>query len=404
MKYSLFVIVCLIIHFIINFDTFRKKPTINLPAIKAYRIFVASVALYFLVDLLWGVFEENKLPIALYIDTTIYFAIMGFTILTWSSYVVKFLERKGLDGKIILCIGNAFFLAEIVLLIINIFHPVLFSIDNETCVYSAKKARDIMLYTQIFYFLLLIIYSTYFVFKIKTSYRRKYIAVSSYSLIMFTVIIVQIFDPYLPMYSIGCVMGSVLINSYVINGIKEEYKEELEQSRALVAQGQEQLNETKQIAYTDPLTNVKNKHAYVEEEERIDKLIAQNKMRDFAVVVFDLNGLKMINDTKGHDAGDAYIIDACHTIEKYFGHEHLYRFGGDEFVAILFDEQYKNRANLMNEFEHFIEDCLGTDLPIISSGMSKYRKGADNTYHAVFYRADKIMYSRKDILKEHHNA
>ena len=162
MKYSLFVIVCLIIHFIINFDTFRKKPTINLPAIKAYRIFVASVALYFLVDLLWGVFEENKLPIALYIDTTIYFAIMGFTILAWSSYVVKFLERKGLDGKIILCIGNAFFLAEIVLLIINIFHPVLFSIDNETCVYSAKKARDIMLYTQIFYFLLLIIYSTYF--------------------------------------------------------------------------------------------------------------------------------------------------------------------------------------------------------------------------------------------------
>lgn len=404
MKYSLFVIVCLIIHFIINFDTFRKKPTINLPAIKAYRIFVASVALYFLVDLLWGVFEENKLPIALYIDTTIYFAIMGFTILAWSSYVVKFLERKGLDSKIILCIGNAFFLAEIVLLIINIFHPVLFSIDNETCIYTAKKARDIMLYTQIFYYLLLIIYSTYFVFKIKTSYRRKYIAVSSYSLIMFTVIIVQIFDPYLPMYSIGCVMGSVLINSYVINGIKEEYKEELEQSRALVAQGQEQLNETKQIAYTDPLTNVKNKHAYVEEEERIDKLIAQNKMRDFAVVVFDLNGLKMINDTKGHDAGDAYIIDACRTIEKYFGHEHLYRFGGDEFVAILFDEQYKNRANLMNEFEHFIGDCLGTDLPIISSGMSKYRKGADNTYHAVFYRADKIMYSRKDILKEHHNA
>ena len=162
----------------------------------------------------------------------------------------------------------------------------------------------------------------------------------------------------------------------------------------------QRLNKRLNEAKRDALTGVKNKHAYVEEEERIDKLIAKGDMENFAVVVFDLNGLKIVNDTKGHDAGDVYIVDSCRTIEKYFGGENLYRFGGDEFVVILTGDKYKNRSDILNEFEQFIDDCVATDAPIISSGMSKYKKGEDNTYHAVFYRADKIMYTRKEVLKE----
>ena len=124
-------------------------------------------------------------------------------------------------------------------------------------------------------------------------------------------------------------------------------------------------------------------------------------MGDFAVAVFDLNGLKYINDTKGHEAGDLYIIEACRTIEKYFGKDNLYRFGGDEFVVLLFNEAYENRNKNLVEFERYIDDSIGTERPIISSGISKFRPGLDNTYHAVFKRADKIMYSRKDVLKEH---
>ena len=401
MKYSLFLIVCLAIHFVVNIDIFRKKATISLPAINAYRIFVISIATLFTVDLLWGIFEENKLSTALYIDTIFYFVAMGFTILAWAQYINKFLDSKGLVSKIILLVGNTFFLAEIVLLIVNIFVPILFTVDQETSTYTAYKARDIMLYAQMFFYFALIIYTTIFAFKTKDSSRRKYLTISVYSAIMFSMILIQLFNPYLPLYSIGCIVGSTLLSSFVINDIKDEYKMELEQSRILVEKGQEQLHETIIIAYTDPLTNIKNKHAYVEEEERIDKLIAENKMPDFAVVVFDLNGLKNVNDTKGHDVGDAYIVDSCRTIEKYFGHENLYRFGGDEFVAILMDEQFKNRRKLLDDFERFIDSCLDSDLPIISSGMSKYRKGDDNTYHAVFHRADKIMYTRKDILKEH---
>ena len=364
---------------------------------------MASIAAYFLFDLLWGIFEENKLATALYIDTIVYFIAMGFSILTWTVYVVKFLESNIVVARIFKYVGSLFFLAEIVLLIINIFTPVLFTVDQETCVYEAYLARNIMLYVQTLIYFSLILYTTIFVFRVKGSSRRKYLTISLYSLVMFTMICIQIYNPYLPLYSIGCIVGSTLLNAFVINDIKEEYKAQLEQSRSLVKQGEIQLNETKLIAYTDPLTNVKNKHAYVEEEERIDKMIAEGKMGDFAVVVFDLNGLKIINDTRGHEAGDQYIVDACRTIEKYFGSDHLYRYGGDEFVVLLFNEQFQNRTKILAKFSAFIDECLDTDLPIISHGMSKYRPGDDFTYHAVFYRADKIMYSRKDILKEHHN-
>ena len=401
MKYSLFLIVCLVIHFVVNIDSLRRKPTVNLPALKSYRIFVVTIAVYFLVDLLWGIFDENKLALPLYIDTIVYFLLMGFTILAWTQYVSRFLEGNKWFSKILMFIGNAFFLAEIILLIVNIFTPILFTVDQSTCEYTAYKARNIMLYVQILLYFLVIIYTIIFIIVRKNNFTRRYFTITLYSIIMMSAIIIQIYDPYLPIYSVGCIVGSTLLNAFVINDIKEEYKSELEHSRLLVAQGKEQLHETILIAYTDPLTSVKNKHAYVEEEERIDKLISENNMEDFAVVVFDLNGLKMINDTKGHDAGDEYITNACKTIVNYFGSKNLYRFGGDEFVALLFGENYTNRTKTITEFEHYIEECLDTDKPIISSGMSRYRKGIDNTYHAVFYRADKIMYSRKEILKEH---
>ena len=400
MSYYLFVVVCIVMHVLVNVDIFRKKSTVKLPAIKSYRVFVVSILLYFIADLLWGVLEELKLATALYTETCFYFVIMGFTILAWTRYIVDYIGGKKWFTRAALITGNVFFLAEIILIIVNIFVPILFTVDPATCVYESFRARRIMLYVQILMYGLLVVYSTIKAFKTSSSNRRKFMIISLYSIIMGIAITVQIYYPYLPLYSIGCIVGAVLLNSFVINDIKEEYKSALEETKVQIQQSQMELTETRHIAYTDPLTNVHNKHAYVEEEERIDKLINKGEMEDFAVAVFDLNGLKHINDTMGHDAGDVYIVNACNTIKQFFNEEHLYRFGGDEFVVILFEEEFKIRNKLMEDFESYIDRCVGTDKPIISSGMSRFKKKEDNTYHAVFYRADKIMYCRKDILKE----
>ena len=64
------------------------------------------------------------------------------------------------------------------------------------------------------------------------------------------------------------------------------------------------------MASTDSMTGVRNKHAYSETEAYLNHRIRQNDIEKLAVVVCDINGLKLINDTQGHAAGDKLIKDA----------------------------------------------------------------------------------------------
>ena len=58
------------------------------------------------------------------------------------------------------------------------------------------------------------------------------------------------------------------------------------------------------MANTDSLTGVRNKHAYSEYEDAVDQKIQNHEIQALAIVVCDINGLKYVNDTQGHDAGD----------------------------------------------------------------------------------------------------
>ena len=102
-------------------------------------------------------------------------------------------------------------------------------------------------------------------------------------------------------------------------------------------------------AHLDGLTGVKSKHAYLEMEKTLDERLGKGTLSELAIVVCDVNGLKMINDTRGHQAGDEYIRMACRMICDVFSHSPVYRVGGDEFVVILTGRDYENRIALMRE-------------------------------------------------------
>ena len=84
----------------------------------------------------------------------------------------------------------------------------------------------------------------------------------------------------------------------------------------------------------DALTGVKNRHAYLETEERINAQIAQQRGPEFAIVILDVNDLKKVNDNDGHKAGDQYLRNACKIICDIFKHSPVFRIGGDEFAVI----------------------------------------------------------------------
>ena len=50
-----------------------------------------------------------------------------------------------------------------------------------------------------------------------------------------------------------------------------------------------------------------------------------------------MNGLKQVNDTQGHEAGDKYICDTADILKECFGEEYVYRLGGDEFAIVCLD-------------------------------------------------------------------
>ena len=122
------------------------------------------------------------------------------------------------------------------------------------------------------------------------------------------------------MYSLGLAVGTILVFTFIIVSQRIETRQQLLEGRTREEKQLQEIKSTRELAYIDPLTGVKNKHAYVEFESEIDSLIHDDKIGDFGIVIFDLNDLKLINDTYGHEAGDQYIKDGCMMICKKFAH------------------------------------------------------------------------------------
>ncbi len=180
-------------------------------------------------------------------------------------------------------------------------------------------------------------------------------------------------------------LGTMLSNWFYVRKCEDEANQE--------------LGKVKTIAYRDPLTGVKSKHAFVEYEMELEENINNGKAEDFAVLVCDVNGLKHVNDTLGHKAGDKYIQDAGRMISEQFKHSPVFRTGGDEFVVLMNGQDYPERDELVAEFNKIVEQNIGTDKVVISAGLAEYKNGDDITFHEVFEIADKLMYTRKMELK-----
>ena len=152
------------------------------------------------------------------------------------------------------------------------------------------------------------------------------------------------------------------------------------------------------LAFQDGLTGVKNKNAHEEKVAEINRQIKEGKAR-FAVVMCDVNNLKTINDTEGHSIGDEAIRDACLTFCHVYAHSPVYRVGGDEFCAILEDEDYEHRESLISNFTGGVGS--GADVKHrFSVGMATFQPGIDKDFNSVFVRADDQMYRAKKRNKK----
>ena len=159
-----------------------------------------------------------------------------------------------------------------------------------------------------------------------------------------------------------------------------------------------------EVMRRDPLTNVNNRRAYEDKEKYLQSEINTDSNIRFAIAMFDVNNLKLVNDSRGHEAGDMYLVNACRLICNVFKHSPIYRVGGDEFIAVLSGEDYNNYENLFNELNSLMNPYSNT-LPLpedyisIACGVSEYNPQVDMSVQDVMKRADELMYKNKAKMK-----
>lgn len=145
---------------------------------------------------------------------------------------------------------------------------------------------------------------------------------------------------------------------------------------------------------TDELTGFFNRRAYEEDISRYENDEIED---DFIYITFDLNGLKMINDTLGHIAGDEMLVGACECMRSAFGNfGKLYRTGGDEFVALLWMDEETLKTSLCS-FESEIKKWRGklVESLTVSFGTVKRRERPNDSIREISILSDQRMYDAK---------
>jgi len=159
------------------------------------------------------------------------------------------------------------------------------------------------------------------------------------------------------------------------------------------------------LAYKDSLTGVQNATAHSFMMHELDGRIRSGNAA-FAIIVADVNDLKLVNDAYGHKAGDQLLICAARLICEIFAHSPVQRIGGDEFAIILEGADYENRDVLLRRLQR---EIAYTTFPAgnrertisLAFGMAEYDSHVHRSSADVFQAADRIMYIDKDNCKQH---
>ena len=126
--------------------------------------------------------------------------------------------------------------------------------------------------------------------------------------------------------------------------------------------------------------------------------IQAGEIQKLGVVVCDVNGLKHVNDTKGHAAGDQLIRDACALICERFAHGSVFRIGGDEFVVVLQGKGFDTMDESVRSLNQTSLENIKADKVVIAAGSAVLKEG-DQNLRDVFERADQTMYETKKKMK-----
>lgn len=220
MLYSLFGIIAIVLLIVVNHDAFRPTSQDD-NATKKYRAFLTVLLVYFAVDSVWGILDSVRVYKVLYAETVLYHITVALSILYWCRYVVAYLNPPRVYGGALIHFGMLFCACELICLVINFFQPVFFWFD-ENGLYQTGLIRHIVMGIQITMYSLVSIMSFIVFFRSKSRNKNRYLSICIFCLVVTTCIVVQIWFPYVPLYTIGLMVGTCIVHVYIHEDEKKE--------------------------------------------------------------------------------------------------------------------------------------------------------------------------------------
>ena len=206
------------------------------------------------------------------------------------------------------------------------------------------------------------------------------------------------------------IIQSGVVGSIVQLVVKEDDKERVQaalpyinvylREAAPVLEARRLMETLKESTLRDPMTGLSNRRFL---EEYVETLVAnvRRKQSHLAILMLDLDFFKMVNDTYGHDAGDAVLKSLAQVLKQAVrASDMVIRYGGEEFLIVLQDASGPAADQVAENIRHAVEKLRvnvgGTVLQkTISIGLSDYPDDSDTFWQAIKF-ADVALYRAKE--------
>jgi diguanylate cyclase (GGDEF)-like protein len=182
---------------------------------------------------------------------------------------------------------------------------------------------------------------------------------------------------------------TLAISAYEIRSLNKH----LEHERKALAEANQRLE---QLAHFDPLTKVWNRYR-IEEAINAELVAAKRYAAVFALLMFDVDNFKQINDTYGHSVGDDVLVALARLVESSLrGCDHLGRWGGEEFIVLATHSDVDAAIGLAERLRSLVAELgiEGLEQTItVSIGVTVWQAG--DSVKTIISRADDAMYRAK---------
>lgn len=153
-----------------------------------------------------------------------------------------------------------------------------------------------------------------------------------------------------------------------------------------------QQQEIQYLSYHDNLTNLYNRTFMEEEMKRLDG----SRRLPISVIMIDVNGLKLFNDTYGHQKGDQLLIKTAELLKNSTRSEDIIaRWAGDEFVILLPETDEKGIEKIIDRLENNCSQTVAEDIVISLAVGAAVKENPEESIFDVFEQADEKMYKQK---------